>query len=78
MGAAAGFLEYTGQGSTTLERAMDRDERLMAILGARLLETQKRVGETSEAIELRKTRASWRRKSEIRRMGLRITRRGQT
>ena len=32
---------------------MDRDERLMAILGARLLETQKRVGETAEAIELR-------------------------
>ncbi len=52
-GAAAGFLEYTGQGLTTFERAMDRDERLMAILGARLLETQKRVGETAEAIELR-------------------------
>jgi hypothetical protein len=32
---------------------MDRDEKLMAILGARLLETQKRVGETAEAIELR-------------------------
>jgi hypothetical protein len=52
-GATAGFLEYTGQGLTTFERAMDRDERLMAILGARLLETQKRVGETAEAIELR-------------------------
>lgn len=51
--ATAGFLEYTGQGLTTFERAMDRDERLMAILGARLLETQKRVGETAEAIELR-------------------------
>jgi hypothetical protein len=45
----------TGQGLTTFERAMDRDERLMAILGARLLETQKRVGETSEAIELRQS-----------------------
>jgi hypothetical protein len=54
-GATAGFLEYTGQGLTTFERAMDRDERLMAILGARLLETQKRVGETSEAIELRQS-----------------------
>jgi hypothetical protein len=52
-GASAGFLKYTGQGLTTFERAMDRDERLMAILGARLLETQKRVGETAEAIELR-------------------------
>jgi hypothetical protein len=55
VGATAGFLEYTGQGLTTFERAMDRDERQMAILGARLLETQKRVGETAEAIELRQS-----------------------
>ena len=55
IGAAAGFLEYTGQGLTTFERAMDRDERQMAILGARLLETQKRVGEAAEAIELRQS-----------------------
>jgi hypothetical protein len=55
IGATAGFLEYTGQGLTTFERAMDRDERLMGILGARLLETQKRVGETAEAIELRQS-----------------------
>jgi hypothetical protein len=54
-GATAGFLEYTGQGLTTFERAMDRDERLMAVLGARLLETQKRVGETADAIELRQS-----------------------
>jgi hypothetical protein len=46
-GASAGFLEYTGQGLTTFERAMDRDEKLMAILGARLLESQKRVGEAA-------------------------------
>ena len=32
---------------------MDRDERLMAVLGARLLEGQKRIGETAQAIELR-------------------------
>jgi hypothetical protein len=54
-GATAGFLEYTGQGLTTFERAMDRDERLMAILGARLLESQKRVGEAAEAIELKQS-----------------------
>src|SRR5439155_3223123 len=36
-GASAGFLEFTGQGLTTFERAMDRDERLMAVLGSRLL-----------------------------------------
>ncbi|MBI5388210.1 MAG: DUF4055 domain-containing protein [Verrucomicrobia bacterium] len=55
VGAAAGFLEYTGQGLTTFERAMDRDERLMAVLGARLLEGQKKVGETAESIELRQS-----------------------
>jgi len=54
-GATAGFLEYTGQGLTTFERAMDRDERLMAVLGARLLEGQRRVGETAQAIELRQS-----------------------
>lgn len=53
VGASAGFLEFTGQGLQTFERAMDRDERLMAVLGSRLLEPQKRVGETAEAIELR-------------------------
>jgi len=55
VGAQAGFLEYTGQGLTTFERALDRDERLMAVLGARLLESQKRVGETAQAIELRQS-----------------------
>ena len=54
-GATAGFLEFTGQGLTTFERAMDRDERLMAILGSRMLEEQKRVGETAEVIELRQS-----------------------
>ena len=53
--AKASFLEFTGQGLTTFERAMDRDERLMAILGSRMLEGQKRVGETAEAIELRQS-----------------------
>ena len=52
-GATAGFLEFTGQGLTTFERAMDRDERLMAVLGTRMLESQKRVGESADAIELR-------------------------
>jgi hypothetical protein len=52
-GATAGFLEFTGQGLTTFERAMDRDERLMAVLGSRMLEDVKKVGETATAIELR-------------------------
>jgi len=54
-GARAGYLEFTGQGLSTFERAMDRDERLMAVLGSRLLEGQKRVGETAQAIELRQS-----------------------
>jgi hypothetical protein len=54
-GAAAGFLEFSGQGLTTFERAMDRDERLLAVLGSRLLEGQKKVGETAQAIELRQS-----------------------
>jgi len=54
-GATAGFLEFTGQGLTTFERAMDRDERLMAVLGSRMLEDIKRVGETATAIELRQS-----------------------
>lgn len=43
-GATAGFLEFTGQGLETFERAMDRDERLLSVLGSRLLEGQKKVG----------------------------------
>lgn len=54
-GATAGFLEFTGQGLTTFERAMDRDERLLAVLGSRLLEDQKKVGETAQAIQLRQS-----------------------
>ena len=54
-GATAGFLEFKGQGLSTFERAMDRDERIMAILGSRMLEAQKRVGETADAIELRQS-----------------------
>jgi hypothetical protein len=34
---------------------MDRDERLMALLGSRLLQDQKKVGETAEAIRLRQS-----------------------
>jgi hypothetical protein len=54
-GATAGFLEFTGQGLSTFERAMDRDEKLLAVLGSRLLESQKKVGETAQAIELRQS-----------------------
>ncbi len=54
-GATAGFLEFTGQGLMTFERALDRDEQLMAVLGSRMLEAQKLVGESADAIELRQS-----------------------
>jgi hypothetical protein len=53
--AKAGFLEFTGQGLTTFERAMDRDEMSMAVLGSRMMEEQRRVGETAASIELRQS-----------------------
>ena len=53
VGAVAGFLEFKGAGLSTFENAQNRDERLMAVLGSRMLEDTKRVGETSDAIELR-------------------------
>jgi len=37
-GATAGFLEFSGRGLAHLERAMDKVERRMAQLGARMLE----------------------------------------
>jgi hypothetical protein len=54
-GATAGFLEFTGQGLSTFERAMDRAERLMTLLGSRLLESQKKVVETAKSIQLRQS-----------------------
>jgi hypothetical protein len=37
-GASAGFLEFTGAGLAHLERAMEKVERRMSLLGARMLE----------------------------------------
>ncbi len=54
-GATAGFLEFKGDGLQTFERALDRVERLLAVLGARLLESQKRASESAEAIQLRQS-----------------------
>jgi hypothetical protein len=54
-GATAGYLEFHGQGLTTFERAMTQDELIMAVLGSRMMEEQKRVGETAASIELRQS-----------------------
>jgi hypothetical protein len=53
LGATAGYLEFKGDGLTTFERALDRGERLLAVLGSRLLESQKRVSESAEALAIR-------------------------
>jgi hypothetical protein len=52
-GGQAGMLEFTGQGLGSLERADVEKRKLMATLGARLLEEQVTVGETMGAVAMR-------------------------
>jgi hypothetical protein len=49
----AGMLEYTGQGLQGLDKLVDRKEKRMAVLGARLLEQAPTHVETAEAVRLR-------------------------
>jgi hypothetical protein len=49
------LLEFKGDGLGLLERTLDRYERQMAVLGARLLEQPKRAAETAETTRLRQT-----------------------
>lgn len=51
--AKAGFLEFTGAGLGALVTALEHKEALMAVLGARLLESQPRLQETAAAVMLR-------------------------
>jgi uncharacterized protein DUF4055 len=46
-GATAGFLEFTGAGLGHIDRAMERVERRMALLGARMLEVRASDGESA-------------------------------
>lgn len=55
VGATAGFLEYSGSGLSTIKAALDDDKAEMAMLGARLLEEQKRDSEAAETVRLRQT-----------------------
>lgn len=50
--ANATFLEFKGEGLGALERNLDRKEKQMAVLGARMLEEQKRGVESAEAVAL--------------------------
>lgn len=51
--AKAEYLEFTGQGLKALETALTQKEAQMAVLGARMLEGQKREAETAEAMQTR-------------------------
>lgn len=44
-----GMLEFTGAGLKALENRADKKEQLMVLLGARLLEDQKKAAETAES-----------------------------
>ena len=51
--AKAGFLEFTGQGLGSLEKALEGKEAMMAILGARILEAQKAAVEATDTHKIR-------------------------
>lgn len=50
--AKAVFLEFKGEGLGSLEKAIDRDEQQMAIIGARLLVSEKKDTETSQTAQI--------------------------
>jgi hypothetical protein len=50
--AKATFLEFTGQGLGAIEKAIDRMEQQMAILGARLLTSEKKAVETAQTAQI--------------------------
>uniref|UniRef100_A0A6M3LGY1 DUF4055 domain-containing protein n=1 Tax=viral metagenome TaxID=1070528 RepID=A0A6M3LGY1_9ZZZZ len=50
-----GMLEFTGQGLGALEKALEHKEKLMAVLGARLLEEQKKGAEAAATVQLRQS-----------------------
>lgn len=49
----AGMLEFTGQGLGALEKADEQKRKMMAVLGARLLEDQSGAAETATAVSMR-------------------------
>jgi hypothetical protein len=51
--AKIGYLEFSGDGLQTLERALEAKQLMMTILGARLLESQKAAAETEGAMRIR-------------------------
>ena len=53
--AKAGFVEFTGQGLSTLERNLDRKEQQMAVLGARMIAGEKKAAETATTTAIHRT-----------------------
>lgn len=51
--ARCGYLEFTGRGLAAIKEALENTEKRMAVLGARLLEEQKRAVEAAETIRIR-------------------------
>ncbi len=49
----AGMLEFSGEGLAAIKTAMDKKEKMMATLGARLLEEPSSVQETATAVSMR-------------------------
>lgn len=52
---SVGMLEYQGQGLATLKEELEREEQQMAVLGARMLEQQKRAVEAAETAVIHRT-----------------------
>ena len=50
-----GYLEFSGSGLNQLASLMDRDEERMAILGARIISSEKKGVESAEAAEIHRT-----------------------
>lgn len=51
--ARCGYLEFSGQGLAAIEKAIEKLEHKMAVMGARMLEEQKRASEAAETLKLR-------------------------
>jgi hypothetical protein len=50
--AKASFLEFTGQGLSAIVEELDRTEQQMAVIGARLLVSEKKATETSQTAQI--------------------------
>lgn len=54
-GGSAGYMEFTGQGLSALERAMTEKSEYMAILGATMLQVQKKAAEAADTVRLNRS-----------------------